>query len=519
MTDDQSAGPVAVMLATYNEASNVRPIYDQIRAYLPDAAVLFVDDNSPDGTGAVIDGLCRTDSRIHVIHRPRKLGIGSAHREGMAWAYSQGIRYLVTMDSDMAHSPDYIGQFLAAARDADVVVGTRFSERRSLQGWSIGRKILTHAGHWLTHWLLAIPYDATGAFRCYDLQRVPRAFLDCVASNSYSFFFESMHVLCVNGYRIREIPIQLPARTYGTSKMRWRDAISSLLHLFRQVVKSWIGKSRLRIAGSAPNTPERWNAYWFDGAERPSVASRIYRAIAAFYRAFIIRPSLNRALARAFAPGETLLHAGSGAGAVDDDAVARYRIIACDFSERALQRYGADAARRNAALVRADIGAFPFASGSVGGVYNLGVMEHFNDEEIDAALQEFRRVLRSDGQIVLFWPPEFGFSVMVLKAVHFLMNDVMGRNEHLHPAEVNRIRSRAHAHALFTRNGFTLDNFGFGPSDLFTHAILVGRPTPDRGPLRVSAYVVNNRASLAAARAGHVDRDGSRSFVSSDSKS
>lgn len=183
-------------------------------------------------------------------------------------------------------------------------------------------------------------------------------------------------------------------------------------------------------------------------------------------------------MARTFAPNARILHAGCGGGAVDDDAAGRYRIVACDFSERALQLYRSGERRCAAAPVRADVAVLPFATGAFDGVYNLGVMEHFTDREIDAALTEFARVLRADGRVVLFWPPEFGLSVMVLKAVHFVLNDVFGWDRHLHPPEINRIRSRAHAEALFARNGFVLERFAFGPGDMFTHAILVGRPVP-----------------------------------------
>ncbi len=208
-----------IVIPTYDERENVGPMCEQILALGLDADLLFIDDASPDGTGAVIDALAARHARVRGLHRPGKAGIGSAHKDGIARAYAEGYARLVTLDCDFTHSPDLIPMFLAGADASPVVVGSRYIESDSLPGWTVVRKALSGAGHVLTKALLGISEDATGAFRVYDLTRIPRELFDLVRSNGYSFFFESLLVLSRNGFGIAELPIRLPVRTAGHSKM------------------------------------------------------------------------------------------------------------------------------------------------------------------------------------------------------------------------------------------------------------------------------------------------------------
>jgi dolichol-phosphate mannosyltransferase len=224
-----------IFVPTYNEAENVEALFGQIRALDLGAAVLLLDDNSPDGTGQIIDRIASKNPNVFTIHRAGKLGIGSAHEDGIRWAYQHGFKQLLTMDCDFTHSPDKIVDFLANAQGYEVVVGSRYMQEGSLRTWNIMRKTLTRVGHLLTTTFLRMPYDATGAFRLYCLDKIPPAVFSLVESKSYSFFFESLYVLWLNGCRIKEIPIELPARTYGHSKMRLKDILKStelLVYLF-----------------------------------------------------------------------------------------------------------------------------------------------------------------------------------------------------------------------------------------------------------------------------------------------
>ncbi|MBI3601364.1 MAG: polyprenol monophosphomannose synthase [Candidatus Omnitrophica bacterium] len=222
-----------IFIPTYNEVENVRVIYEQIKKLNLDADILFCDDHSPDGTGGVIDEICVQDQQVFAIHRQGKLGIGTAHVRGIDWAYAQGYQQLITMDCDFSHSPFYIKKFIELAEAGDVIIGSRYIQEDSLKEWNFYRKFLTHLGHFLTKVLLKMPYDATGAFRLYRLDKIPQGIFHLPHSKGYSFFFESLYILMLNGLTIKEFSIHLPARTYGHSKMTLKGAYQSLLHLLQ----------------------------------------------------------------------------------------------------------------------------------------------------------------------------------------------------------------------------------------------------------------------------------------------
>jgi dolichol-phosphate mannosyltransferase len=219
---------ILVMLPTYNERENVRKMCQDLSGIDIPADILFIDDNSPDGTGDVLDMLAKTCPRILVMHRSGKLGIGSAHKDGIFWAYSHGYTHLVTMDCDFTHSPENIPDLLQCADTYDVVVGSRHMREDSLSGWNLWRKGITKAGHVITRVLLEMPYDATGAFRLYRLDHIPEELFRNVSSNGYSFFIESLAIMNLNQFRIGEIPVALPPRTAGHSKLRSSDMIQWL---------------------------------------------------------------------------------------------------------------------------------------------------------------------------------------------------------------------------------------------------------------------------------------------------
>ncbi len=228
-------GKKLIFIPTYNEVENVERIYREIQSLALGADLLFLDDNSPDGTGKLIDELVAKNDNTFVIHRTGKLGIGSAHQAGIKWAYDRQYELLVTMDCDFTHSPSYIINFIRHSDKADIVVGSRYMKKHSLATWNLFRKFLTNLGHFMTVNLLNMPYDASGAFRLYCLKRIDRNIFSLIQSPGYSFFFESLFILHFNKKNIFEIPIELPARTYGTSKMTFSDVWKSfvfLSHLF-----------------------------------------------------------------------------------------------------------------------------------------------------------------------------------------------------------------------------------------------------------------------------------------------
>jgi dolichol-phosphate mannosyltransferase len=465
-----------IFIPTYDERDNVGPMCDQILALGLDADLLFMDDGSPDGTGQVLDELAAKHSRVRVKHRPTKSGIGSAHFEGISFAYDQGYDRLVTLDCDFTHSPSLIPQFLERGETADAVVGSRYLEMNSLPGWSLPRRALTSLGHVLTKNMLGISQDATGAFRVYNLATIPRELFGLVRSRGYAFFFESMLVLQRNGLAIAEIPIRLPARTYGSSKMSAREvrqSVSTLMTLFVQDQTNpgrfRPGKTSVVLDPTLVDT-QNWDEYWGVKTAKTTAA---YDLVAAMYRNSVIRRLLETTIAREFEPGSRLLHAGCGGGPVDSNLHGRARITAVDISPSALDLYRRS--NPNAEEVRhADIMDLPFANDSFDGAYNLGVLEHFNRDELRRGLSELRRVLKPKGKLVVFWPHAHGSSVMALGAAHWVLNDVLHKNVRLHPPEVSLMHSREEAAELLAAGGFDLTSYAFGPKDLFVQATVVG---------------------------------------------
>ena len=234
MTEDRTL----IFIPTYNESENIQRLYELILGLHSGIEILFLDDNSPDGTGMIADNIAKYDSAIHVIHRPLKMGIGSAHLEGIDFAYKHNYKTLITMDSDFSHDPRDIVKFQAVSKEYDLVIGTRFVEKGSLDEWKLSRKVITHTGHFITKALLRMPYDASGAFRLYRLERIKPYLFKMVKANGYSFFPESLYILFLNGIRVKEIPIKLPKRCYGDSKMTLRDICKGVISLFAIYMKS-----------------------------------------------------------------------------------------------------------------------------------------------------------------------------------------------------------------------------------------------------------------------------------------
>ena len=224
---------ILVIVPTYNERENVEIIAGRIRKSIPEAQLLFIDDNSPDGTGAILDQFANQDTNITVLHRPGKLGVGSAHLDGLLYAYNEKISIVVTLDADLTHSPESIREMIKALENADVATASRFHRDGGLEDWNFARKAITHGGHLLTRVFLGLPYDTSSAFRAYRLTSIPQGCFDLIRTSGYSFFYESLKILSMNKISIAEVPIVLPARTYGHSKMKPRDICQSVIFLLR----------------------------------------------------------------------------------------------------------------------------------------------------------------------------------------------------------------------------------------------------------------------------------------------
>jgi dolichol-phosphate mannosyltransferase len=467
---------ILIFIPTFNESGNVERMVRELSALNLDADILFLDDNSPDGTGLLLDDMAHRIPRLSVVHRQGKQGIGSAHQVGIARAYEGGYNVLVTLDCDFTHDPKDIPRLLSALNENDIAVGSRYMGAKSLPGWNLMRRSLTRFGHFLTSTLLGMPQDASGAFRAYDLRRIPRELFGLVSSKSYPFFFESLFVLVRNGMQVKEISIILPARTYGHSKLTFKEAWRGGLHLLRLWLENLAHPERFRLGrpvdcvlDECPATD--WDAYW---AKKQSAGALAYEVVAALYRKLFIRPNLVRALRRHLGPDARIMHAGCGSGQADVDLHERFNVTAVDISLEGLALYSRNNPHAQA-VRQADIFRLPFESGTFDGVFNLGVMEHFDETQIQDLLREFSRVLKHDGRIILFWPHARATSVFVLRAVHFVMSAVLGIKNRLHPEEITLLEGRGQALEMFDQAGLKLVDYQFGWRDLFVQAVVVGR--------------------------------------------
>lgn len=225
---------------------------------------------------------------------------------------------------------------------------------------------------------------------------------------------------------------------------------------------------------SLTNSPDSsdWDHYW----KLQARGQKVYGFIANIHRKFIIKGTLNEHIQRNFEPNSRLLHAGSGSGEVDLDVCQSMEVVAIDFSSHALSTY-INCHPNSELISQANIFQLPFPNESFDGVFNLGVMEHFNDDEVVVALTELRRVIKHDGKILLFWPPKWGLSVFVLGSVHWIARKLFDKELNLHPAEINLLRSRRHCEKFCSAASLEIIGFKFSPRDLFTHQIVTLKQT------------------------------------------
>jgi dolichol-phosphate mannosyltransferase len=221
---------VLVIIPTYNERENIVTILGRLRAAVPHADALVVDDNSPDGTGAVADGLAAADGAIRVLHREGKGGLGAAYLAGFAWGLDAGYEVLVEMDADGSHAPEQLPRLLAAIDDgADLVLGSRWVAGGEVVNWPTSREILSRGGNTYTRLVLGIPlHDATGGFRAYRRRLLLDLPLDRVTSQGYCFQVDLAWRSWVTGHRVVEVPITFTERAVGVSKMSRAIVIEAL---------------------------------------------------------------------------------------------------------------------------------------------------------------------------------------------------------------------------------------------------------------------------------------------------
>ena len=210
-----------IVVPTYNERENVEDIAGRLLVTLRDADILFVDDNSPDGTGALLDEMARREPRIHVLHRAGKQGLGTAYIAGFRWGLAREYGYIFEFDADGSHDPKYLPHMLALAEGgADVVIGSRNVPGGGTMNWGIGRKLLSRGGSFYARTILGIHVrDVTAGFICWRRRVLESLDLDRVDSNGYSFQIEMKYRALQQGFKVVETPIVFVDRRVGQSKM------------------------------------------------------------------------------------------------------------------------------------------------------------------------------------------------------------------------------------------------------------------------------------------------------------
>jgi len=235
---------ILVTLCTYNERENLALLVPEIRRVLPEADVLVIDDNSPDGTGHAANELAAADGRVHVLHRAGKEGLGSATLAGFREAIAREYEFVLNMDADFSHDPQYLPSIVDCMQRADVGIGSRYVAGGGVEGWGPGRHFMSRGLNWYARLLLGLSTrDNSGAYRCYRVTKLSQIDLDRVRARGYAFQEEILYRCRRVGCRFEETPIIFRERRFGASKINWRESAAALWIILR------LGLQRFR-AGS-----------------------------------------------------------------------------------------------------------------------------------------------------------------------------------------------------------------------------------------------------------------------------
>jgi dolichol-phosphate mannosyltransferase len=253
MSFAESLGRILVIIPTYNEREALPRILERVRASVPEAEILVVDDNSPDGTGEIAQQWHETDQQIHVMHRLAKNGLGAAYLSGFAWGLQNGFDVLVEMDADGSHQPEQLPNLLEALKTADLVLGSRWIDGGGTENWSKGREVLSRGGNTYTRLMLGINiFDATGGYRAFKADTLRALDLNEVASQGYCFQVDLAWRAQQRGLVITEVPITFVEREIGTSKMSQKIVTEALWR-----VTVWGAQRKINQAKRLLNTRSR----------------------------------------------------------------------------------------------------------------------------------------------------------------------------------------------------------------------------------------------------------------------
>jgi dolichol-phosphate mannosyltransferase len=236
-----------VVIPTYNERNNLPRLAERILAQQPEFDILVVDDNSPDGTGAVADELAHAHPAVHVLHRPGKQGLGRAYVAGFKWALTHGFEYICQMDADHSHSPDQLPALLAAAKEYDLVLGSRYLGGIRVLDWDMTRLLISSFGNWYARTITRLSFsDLTGGFKCYRRNVLETIDLEHINSIGYAFQIEMTWWAIQRGFRVGEVPIIFYGRDHGETKFSrailW-EAVWTVWKLRLGLVRNGVSRS------------------------------------------------------------------------------------------------------------------------------------------------------------------------------------------------------------------------------------------------------------------------------------
>jgi dolichol-phosphate mannosyltransferase len=243
-----------VIVPTYNERENLPNVIARVMATGVALDVLIVDDNSPDGTGQLADEFAAKNPRVKVLHRQEKNGLGRAYCAGFAWALERDYEYIFEMDGDLSHNPDDIPAFLAAAQNADLVLGSRYSNGIRVINWPLNRLMLSLMAAKYVRIITGMPFtDPTGGYKCFRRAALQFIDLERVRSNGYSFQIELTHKIWRQGMRVAETPIIFTDRFQGRSKMSGKIVVEALTMVWRL----WLGNGMRRRPRPKPESKNK----------------------------------------------------------------------------------------------------------------------------------------------------------------------------------------------------------------------------------------------------------------------
>lgn len=232
-----------IIFPTYNERDNIEKIVHAVLPLDPRIHVLIVDDNSPDGTGDIADRLAAQESKVHVLHRAKKEGLGKAYIAGFRWAIEQKFDFIFEMDADFSHSPEYLRDFLREIQTHDLVIGSRYISGVNVINWPMSRLLLSYYANAYSRIITGLPLrDATGGFKCFRREVLEAIDLDDVRSSGYSFQIEMSMRAWKKGFRLKEIPIIFYERRAGDSKMSKKIVREAIWMVWLLRLRAMLGK-------------------------------------------------------------------------------------------------------------------------------------------------------------------------------------------------------------------------------------------------------------------------------------